>query len=71
VVPAIFIGFLFNTLLSPPRQWQVTVLRRRLRRAGSTAFDGIGTLVTEQLKAGATLLAVLAASPTCRCRGRR
>jgi uncharacterized protein (TIRG00374 family) len=63
VVPAIFIGFLFNTLLFARlgELARVTVLRRRLAVRGiDLPFStGIGTLVTEQLLAGATLLAVL------------
>jgi peptidoglycan-N-acetylglucosamine deacetylase len=63
VVPAIFIGFLFNTLLFARlgELARVTVLRRRLAVRGiDLPFStGIGTLVTEQLLAGATLLGVL------------
>ena len=63
VVPAIFIGFLFNTLLFARlgELARVTVLRRRLAVRGiDLPFStGIGTLVTEQLLAGATLVGVL------------
>jgi peptidoglycan-N-acetylglucosamine deacetylase len=63
VVPAIFIGFLFNTLLFARlgELARVTVLRRRLAGRGiDLSFStGIGTLVTEQLLAGATLVGVL------------
>ncbi|HEU0194024.1 MAG TPA: flippase-like domain-containing protein [Gaiellales bacterium] len=63
VVPPIFIGFLFNTLLFARlgELARVTVLRRRLAARGiDLPFStGIGTLVTEQLLAGATLVGVL------------
>ena len=63
VVPAIFIGFLLNTILFARlgEIARVSVLRRKLSARGvnlpmSTAF---GTLVTEQILSGATLILVL------------
>ncbi len=63
VVPAIFVGFLLNTILFARlgEVARVTVLRRRLGARGvdlpvSTA---VGTLVTEQILSGLTLIAVL------------
>lgn len=63
VVPAIFIGFLLNTILFARlgELARVSVLRRRLAARGvdlpvSTA---VGTLVTEQIVSGITLVAVL------------
>jgi peptidoglycan-N-acetylglucosamine deacetylase len=63
VVPAIFIGFLLNTVLFARlgEVARVSVLRRRLVARG---YDVpvptlVGTLVTEQLLSGVTLVAVL------------
>ncbi|MGN6379202.1 MAG: lysylphosphatidylglycerol synthase domain-containing protein [Gaiellales bacterium] len=64
IVPAIFIGFLLNTILFARlgEVARVSVLRRKLAARGvdlpvSTA---VGTLVTEQILSGITLVVVLA-----------
>ncbi len=63
VVPAIFIGFLLNTVLFARlgEVARVSVMRRRLAARGhSLALPPVvGTLVTEQLLSGATLVGVL------------
>src|SRR6185312_11322202 len=63
VVPAIFIGFLLNTVLFARlgEVARVSVVRRRLAARGHPlpASPVVGTLVTEQLLSGATLVAVL------------
>jgi peptidoglycan/xylan/chitin deacetylase (PgdA/CDA1 family)/uncharacterized membrane protein YbhN (UPF0104 family) len=65
VVPAIFIGFLLNTVLVARlgEVARVTVLRRKLAARGIElpVPTLVGTLVTEQLLAAVTLLAVLLA----------
>jgi uncharacterized protein (TIRG00374 family) len=65
VVPAIFIGFLLNTVLFARlgEVARVSVVRRRLAIRGETlpVPTVVGTLVTEQLLSGATLVAVLIA----------
>ncbi|MGZ4482277.1 MAG: lysylphosphatidylglycerol synthase domain-containing protein, partial [Gaiellales bacterium] len=64
VVPAIFIGFLLNTVLFARlgEVARVSVLRRKLSARGIDlpVPTVVGTLVTEQLLLGVTLLAVLA-----------
>jgi phosphatidylinositol alpha-mannosyltransferase len=64
VVPAIFIGFLLNTILFARlgEIARVTVLRRKLAARGVdlSMSTAIGTLVTEQILSGITLLLVLA-----------
>jgi peptidoglycan-N-acetylglucosamine deacetylase len=63
VVPAIFIGFLLNTVLFARlgEVARISVLRRKLAARGYEVPlpTLVGTLVTEQLLAGVTLLAVL------------
>jgi peptidoglycan-N-acetylglucosamine deacetylase len=63
VVPAIFIGFLLNTVLFARlgEVARVSVLRRKLAARGHPmpVPTVVGTLVTEQLLSGAMLLAVL------------
>jgi peptidoglycan-N-acetylglucosamine deacetylase len=63
VVPAIFIGFLLNTVLFARlgEVARVSVVRRRLAARGHflPVPPVVGTLVTEQLLSGATLVAVL------------
>ncbi len=65
VVPAIFIGFLLNTVLFARlgEVARVSVVRRRLLLKGQSVPvpTVVGTLVTEQLLSGATLVAVLLA----------
>jgi peptidoglycan-N-acetylglucosamine deacetylase len=63
VVPAIFIGFLLNTVLFARlgEVARVSVVRRRLAARGHHLAlpPVVGTLVTEQLLSGLTLVAVL------------
>jgi len=63
VVPAIFIGFLLNTVLFARlgEVARISVLRRKLNARGEEVPlpTLVGTLVTEQLVAGITLVAVL------------
>jgi uncharacterized protein (TIRG00374 family) len=63
VVPAIFIGFLLNTVLFARlgEVARVSVVRRRLAARGHflPVPPVVGTLVTEQLLSGVTLVAVL------------
>ncbi len=63
VVPAIFIGFLLNTVLFARlgEVARISVLRRKLASRGvdMPVPTMVGTLVTEQLLAGVTLSAVL------------
>ncbi len=63
VIPAIFIGFLLNTVLIARlgEVARVSVLRRKLTARGVdiTVPTMVGTLVTEQLLLAVTLLAVL------------
>jgi peptidoglycan-N-acetylglucosamine deacetylase len=63
VIPAIFIGFLLNTVLFARlgEVARVTVLRRKLAARGQPipVPTVVGTLVTEQLLSGAMLVAVL------------
>src|SRR4029078_6591086 len=63
VVPAIFIGFLLNTVLFARlgEVARISVLRRKLRPRGVEVPlpTMVGTLVTEQLLSGVTLIAVL------------
>jgi peptidoglycan/xylan/chitin deacetylase (PgdA/CDA1 family)/uncharacterized membrane protein YbhN (UPF0104 family) len=63
VVPAIFIGFLLNTVLFARlgEVARVSVLRRKLLARGYDVPVStlVGTLVTEQLLSGVTLVAVL------------
>ncbi len=65
VVPAIFIGFLLNTVLFARlgEVARVSVVRRKLAARGVhvPVPTVVGTLVTEQLLSGATLVAVLVA----------
>jgi uncharacterized membrane protein YbhN (UPF0104 family) len=63
VVPAIFIGFLLNTVLFARlgEVARVSVVRRRVAARGQSLAvpPVVGTLVTEQLLSGVTLVAVL------------
>ncbi|MDX6544791.1 MAG: peptidoglycan-N-acetylglucosamine deacetylase [Gaiellales bacterium] len=63
VVPAIFIGFLLNTVLFARlgEVARISVLRRKLAARGveMPVPTMVGTLVTEQLLSGVTLIAVL------------
>ena len=63
VVPAIFIGFLLNTVLFARlgEVARISVLRRKLSARGVEVPlpTMVGTLVTEQLLSGVTLIAVL------------
>jgi peptidoglycan-N-acetylglucosamine deacetylase len=63
VVPAIFIGFLLNTILFARlgELARVSVLRRKLaaRDVDLPVSTAVGTLVTEQILSGLTLVAVL------------
>jgi uncharacterized protein (TIRG00374 family) len=65
VVPAIFIGFLLNTVLFARlgEVARVSVVRRKLAARGQhmPVPTVVGTLVTEQLLSGVTLIAVLIA----------
>ncbi len=65
VVPAIFIGFLLNTVLFARlgEVARVSVVRRKLAARGQhvPVPTVVGTLVTEQLLSGVTLVAVLIA----------
>jgi uncharacterized protein (TIRG00374 family) len=65
VVPPIFIGFLLNTILFARlgEVARVSVLRRKLSARGQNmpVPTVVGTLVTEQLLSGATLVGVLIA----------
>jgi peptidoglycan-N-acetylglucosamine deacetylase len=65
VVPAIFIGFLLNTVLFARlgEVARVSVVRRKLAARGVNVPvpTVVGTVVTEQLLSGATLVAVLVA----------
>ncbi|HEY3764019.1 MAG TPA: flippase-like domain-containing protein [Gaiellales bacterium] len=65
VVPAIFIGFLLNTVLFARlgEVARVSVVRRKLAARGHSLPTPtvVGTVVTEQLLSGATLVAVLIA----------
>jgi peptidoglycan/xylan/chitin deacetylase (PgdA/CDA1 family)/uncharacterized membrane protein YbhN (UPF0104 family) len=65
VVPAIFIGFLLNTILFARlgEVARISVLRRRLRARGVDVPVPtlVGTVVTEQIMLATTLLVVLAA----------
>ena len=65
VVPAIFIGFLLNTVLFARlgEVARVSVVRRKLAARGQhmPVPTVVGTLVTEQLLSGVTLVAVLLA----------
>jgi uncharacterized protein (TIRG00374 family) len=64
VVPPIFIGFLLNTVLFARlgEVARVSVLRRKLAAQGRDVATSavVGTVVTEQLLSGATLVLVLA-----------
>src|SRR5207245_1643542 len=63
VVPAIFVGFLLNTVLFARlgEVARVSVVRRRVAARGTTlpVPTVVGTLVTEQLLSGMMLVAVL------------
>jgi uncharacterized protein (TIRG00374 family) len=65
VVPAIFIGFLLNTVLFARlgEVARVSVVRRKLAARGAPVPTPtvVGTVVTEQLLSGVTLVAVLVA----------
>ncbi len=63
IVPAIFIGFLMNTILFARlgEVARVSVLRRKLAKRGAhlPVSTAVGTLVTEQILSGITLVLVL------------
>ena len=63
IVPAIFIGFLMNTILIARlgEVARVSVLRRKIHARGGhlPLSTAVGTLVTEQILSGMTLIAVL------------
>ncbi len=65
IVPAIFIGFLMNTILFARlgEVARVSVLRRKLHARGAhlPVSTAVGTLVTEQILSGITLVLVLIA----------